>query len=49
MSLSLHDRIHRAMGAQEIENIKTRHAYLHAKSHSYAHASAHESTRSSLI
>lgn len=35
MSQSLHDRIHRALGAQEIENIKTRHAYLHAKSHSY--------------
>ena len=35
MSQSLHDRIHRALGAQEIENIKTRHAYLHAKSHSF--------------
>ena len=35
MSQTLHERLHRALGAQEIENIKTRHAYLHAKSHSY--------------
>ena len=35
MSQTLHERLLRALGAQEIENIKTRHAYLHAKSHSY--------------
>lgn len=36
MSQSLHMRLHRALGAQAVENIKTRHAYLHAKSHSFA-------------
>lgn len=35
MSQTLAERLHRARGAQEVENIKTRHAYLHAKSHSY--------------
>ena len=36
MSLTLQERLDRAFAAQEVENIKTRHAYLHAKSHSFA-------------
>ena len=35
MSQTIHERLHRALGAQEVENIKTRHAYLHAMSHSF--------------
>ena len=34
--MSLQERLNRAFAAQEVENIKTRHAYLHAKSHSFA-------------
>jgi hypothetical protein len=33
--LTLDQRIHNAFAAQEVENIKTLHAYLHAASHSF--------------